>query len=286
MVFSTKIVRSVREMLKSIGFQYNGELNLLKMSEDIFFLTLDDGQNRYLIEYSENGLLDKKYNNKCLLENNGINTGLITGSKFIIVYHDYLFGDSYRTAEFKDLENKRFIKSVAKWYKKLNEIKGLSAIKYVDYFSVENINQTKRDFNLLNNNFIEYVEKHFDNIKLKFDRLNPCFVIPDISIGNIVVSKENPDLIIVDFNELYIGNKTMNIEKIVSYLNGEMKNVFCEEYGFVNEDESIANDVVMNFVKLFLIKDKYNCDKEIKECLKNITSEKMYEKANVLVNWY
>lgn len=286
MVFSTKIIRNVREMLKSMDFQYNGELSLLKVREESFFLTLDDGQNRYLIEYSESGLLEKKYNNKCVLENNGINTGLITGSKFIIVYHDYLFGDSYRNVNLEDFENKIFVKSLAKWYKKLSEIKGLNAIKYVDYFSVENIRQTKRDFNLINNDFIEYVEKHFDNIKLKFERLSTCFVIPDISVKNIVVSKENSNLIIVDFDELYIGNKAMNIEKISSYLNDEMKNTFCEEYGFVNEDEAIVNDVVMNFVRLFLNRDKSNCDKEIKECLKNITNEKMYEKANVLVNWY
>ena len=103
---------------------------------------------------------------------------------------------------------------------------------------------------------------------------------------NIVVSKKNPELLVIDFNEVNKGNCSMDITSVFKFLDEEMQKVFYEEYGIISEEEFVVTDVVMSLVKLFLLIETQNNVSEISDCLNAVTSEKMYEKVKLLVNWY
>ena len=285
-MFLSRIIRNVREELKCIELPYNGEVNIFKMKDDIVFVNFEGSENKYFIEYSVNGSLGSKYNNKLIMENNGIKTGVIKGSENIIVYEDYVYGDDYRVANEEDFKSEVFVKYLAKWYKKFHSIKDLKGGNYFDCFCKENILKVKEKYNLVNNKFIEYVERNFDNINLKFRRTKNCFAVSDISMKNIVVSKKNPELLVIDFNEVNKGNCSMDITSVFKFLDEEMQKVFYEEYGIISEEEFVVTDVVMSLVKLFLLIETQNNVSEISDCLNAVTSEKMYEKVKLLVNWY
>ena len=63
-MFLSRIIRNVREELKCIELPYNGEVNIFKMKDDIVFVNFEGSENKYFIEYSVNGSLGSKYNNK------------------------------------------------------------------------------------------------------------------------------------------------------------------------------------------------------------------------------
>ena len=285
-MFLSRIIRDVREELKRIELPYNGEINIFKMNGDIVLVNFEGNENNYFIEYSNKGNLGGKYRNKLILENNGIKTGVIKGSENIIVYEDYIYGDEYRPANEEDFKNEDFIRSLAKWYKNFHSIKDLNGYNYFDCFCKENIRKVKEKYNLINNKFIEYVERNFDNINLKFRRTKDCFVVLDISMKNIVVSKKNPGLLIIDFNDVNKGNRSMDIISIFKFLDEKMQKVFYEEYELISEEEFVVNDVVMCLAKLFLAIETPNKVTGISDCLNFVVSEKMYEKAKLLVNWY
>ena len=285
-MFLSRVIRNIREELKHIEFSYNGEINVFKMNDNIVCASFVTEEKSYFIEYNENGLLESKYKNKIILENNGINTGIVKGSNNIIIYEDYIYGDDYRTAEEKDFQDENFVRLLAKWCKKFYSIEGLEGISYFDCFSIKNLVEIKEKYFLVNNKFVNYVEKNFDNICLKFNRIKSGFVISNISMKNIVVSKKNSELLIVDFKDVFKGSRTVDVVAIFKFLSEEMQKVFYEEYGIISEEEFVVNEVVMCLVNLFMLIDVPNKEFEIGNLLNCISSEKMYEKAKVLVNWY
>ena len=65
-----------------------------------------------------------------------------------------------------------------------------------------------------------------------------------------------------------------------------MQKLFYDEYGIISEEEFIVTDIVMCLVELFLAIETPNNVTKISDCLNSVTSEKMYEKVKLLVNWY
>ena len=244
----------------------NGNLN------KVFKMNLND--KSYIIRISK---FDNTFETEILkiLEKNHMNTPRVKASfvfeKNFSMICDYIEGKN------PDIFDESFYKNLSLELKKLHNIKVPINMKNVNFESLEklktyykvsiNSKYLKEDLNLVDRLFNE-VNNH-----LNLDILPKCIVHSDIKKENIIVS--NDDVHLIDFGNCYIGNRFIDIIRILmwffikddNYDVDKMK-IIIENYFDVNSKmtnlEKNNLKLLLKFCLLYnLLKDIYLFEKRI-----------------------
>jgi hypothetical protein len=285
-VFLVRLISKVRKELALLNFDCCGDLDVIKIKDDICLLRLENSEVSYIVCYCDNGGIDSFVHNWLNLVSFGLETGIVAHSSKVIVYKDYALSGFHRIATKEDCNSEMLARALARWYKKLHAVRTDNLEKYSDYFCLARINKMVGKFSLKSNPFIRYIISNFDNIKLKLDRLESCAVCGRFSLENVVVSKTNDDLFIVGSEFLCNGFSYIDIDYALSILDENLHDVFKEEYGGVNDDEIVVYDVVGCIVSLCFASECKSFPTWAKKYLNLVNSEKLLERARVLVEWY
>lgn len=282
----TRIITSkVRKELEKLNFQINGELMPYKVCGDIWFLKIYEENKSYVVKYDDSNQckFDKE---KELLEKYGIKTiqYVVCGSN-IILYEDIEQSEKYRFANKDDLNNDKVIFKLAKWYKLLHDIKNNSN-NICDYFTLFNLKQTMKKLNVVNNEAFMYICNNYDNIKLKIDRLQKCFVYGGFSLENVVVSKDFDELFMINFDNKKYGYRYFDIKEILLQLNQEKKNVFIKNYGKINEDEIAVDNFLSTYLKLYFAAEESVFPSCARKEIDSLYDGKFLKCVKSLVEWY
>ena len=285
-MFLAMLISRVRKEMHRLGFEVAGDLDVIKVNDNVCLLRLENESESYLIRYYENGQLEEEVSRRLKLEKFGIKTGVLHYSNRMIICSDYQLSWFYRIASEADLSSELFVRNLARWYKNLHSIKSLGFKRYEDYFTVSNVKLVVDKYNLKGNAFFEYILNNFDNIKLKLSRLENNVICSGFSLENVAVSKETGKIIVTELTDLCEGNREVDIAFALSIIDEKLHWAFKEEYGDVSKDEIIINEIVGCIVDLYLANLNNRFDERVKMCLRMINNEILLEKVKTLVEWY
>lgn len=285
-MFLARQISKLRKALNEINFKFQGDYLVLKVQDDVCYFKLENEVESYYVLLYEKGNVEDKFSLQIELEKYGIKTGIVLCVDKIVVYKDYSQSDFYRFANNGDLKDEVFVKNLANWYKKLHSLEIDFDDKYKDYFTVSNINLLKRKLNMKNNAFLDYVLIHFDNIKLKFERVKKCIVCGEFFVENVVVSRDNSHLFVIGKDNFHVYHRSEDINCVFNVLDKSYHLLFMDEYGKISEDEIVIGEVVDCIVNLCKALEFEKFPNWANKYLNLINSNDLLNKAKILVDWY
>jgi len=284
-MFRARLIGKVRKELNNLNFSKDGEIEIIKIKENSCLLRFENDECSYVVYYYEQGHVKEKIDKQFILEKYGIETGIISYSDYIVVCKDYENHVGYRRAILSDVNNEKFVRSLAKWYKKLHSIKNENIVDFCDFFTLKNIKLLVTKLNLKENRFIKYVMDNFDNIKGKVSKVDKCMIVGRFSFEDIIVSKDNNLVFVSNLENLSNGFAFVDIDFVLEIIGKNHKDKFMEEYGNFNEDEIVINKVVGCVVNLYIASKSEIFPKWAKVYLNMINSEDLVNSAITLVEW-
>jgi len=285
-MFTMIITSEVRKELNKINFKFNGDVNLLKIIDDICVLRVFDKEISYIVRYYKG---NSKVNEFVYedLEKYGIKSiNYYVVNSNLIIHEDVDDNEDYIRASKDDLKDVRVIAGLAKWYKKLHSFRDSNILDYAKYFTLENLKKVMRKFNLSNNETLLYIGNNFDNINLKARRVNKCLTYGDFSLDNLVISKDYKDVFLFNFDNIRMGNRCSDINSVLNCLDDKSKELFMSEYGTVSNEEFVVDYVVSSVVELFLATKETFFPEWIKSTLEGIHNGELLKQSKCLVEWY
>lgn len=270
----------VRKELKKIDYGINWEIELLKMEENFSLLRIENDEVCYLVKYFPEGIIKEKIALLFKLEKLGIETGVVTSTNKVIILKDYERSGFYRKVTSLDLKNQKFIEYLASWYNKMHSIDVIELFDQKAYFRDE-IFEKFREYKISEyDEIMDYVYKNYDNIKLKLYRAETCVVCGNISLENIMISKDYGKIFVDNFDNLKEGLRYSDIEKVYSLIGKENIGLFIEKYGEISQKEILINDTI----KLLL---NFSSKKHSgAENLEVINNSDLLASVKTLVEWY
>lgn len=285
-VYLARIISDVRKELNSIGFMKNGNLEVLKIKDDIFVLLLENMDNSYIVKYYQKGVDRELLKEKMQLASYGVDAGIVLYTDKIVVLENFVKNEVYDIVKIEDLKNEEVIKILARWIKKIHGIKDLNFKNYKDYFCLSNINYMIEKFKLKSNSFLKYILNNFHNIKLKLDRSIKGVCCNRVELENIVISKEKTDVFVNNMEDFCYGFVANDIDAMMDLLDGNGRKIFLDEYGKVEEIECLLNEVVGCVIALIIASKESEFPSWCSKYFNLINGDKIRDKARLLVEWY
>lgn len=287
-MFIARLISKVRKELNLLGFLVEGELEIVEYNDDFCLVNLENNDECFYIKYYDDGISASFIKNIKKLESYGIKLEVVGYSNKIAIYRDFSKDGFYRRVNKEDFKDREFIVNLAKWYKKIHSI-DLNDFEFegnCDLFSLENICDMERKLGLINFPFLNNVKRNFENIKLKYERLNKCIVVGGVVLDELYINKNDGTIMVNNFNNLFKGNRCFDIASVLSLLDCVNKEIFLEEYGQIKKEEFICCDVVGCVINL-IFASKCKCFPAwTGGVLRKVQSKEMLENVNLLVNWY
>lgn len=285
-MFMTRIISKVRKELENLNFYKDGNLEIIKIKEELCVLILETDDFSYILKYSENGGFLKCVDVLNELKKGNIETGVINISDKLIIFNDYYKNPFYRMIREDDLKNEAFVLAMADWYNRFHDIKVCGCDKLLKAFSLKNITFIMKKYNLEKDLYFRYVVNNFNNIMLKLERVLPCIVWGDFLSEDIVVSNDFKNIIVLGIEKFDIGYKFFDIEKVLENFGKEMQIYFKNNYVLLNDDEVVLFKAIGDLLKWCISIE----NKEFNEVfVKNFTfsnNMNFLDWSKNLVEWY
>ncbi len=282
-MFIMSVVNKVKKELDYIGFEYDGDVNAIEIRDDVSLFKICDEENFYLVRYYEdNSDVLWKYK---LLEKYGIETGRVNvESSKIIALLDLQYSEEYRVGNKEELNNEKVVKCLARWYKKLHLV-DVEKRNFRFNFDRNCLIRIMNKLRLQDDETLVYIYNNFDNIKLKYERINKSFVIGKFSLDSLGVLNNCEKIIISDLQGLSVGNRYSDIRLFIDCLNLDMRDVFFSEYGEVNEDEIIIDEVMSVIENLYEACKESSFPVWANQSLVKVHNKDLLKSVKRLVEW-
>lgn len=286
-MFASMILSKVKKALENTQFKYADDIMLVKVCDDEYILRLYKDNRVYILRYRENGFDKATLYKYSLLGKYGIDTiNYIVENDNIIIYEDVYMMEGYRMANEDDLDNPKIIESLAVWYRKLHEFSEGCDSCFVDYFTKDNLEEIMDKLNFKRDKTLCYIYDNFENIKLKYSRLNKCLLYGAFCLENLVVLENSSKVFMINFDGVSLGNRYSDLKSVFEVLNEDKIKAFMENYGEVKEDEIIVDYVVSNVERLYLASKESHFPDYAKDSLASVADGTLLEYAKNLVEWY
>ena len=286
-MFCSRMVSKVRKELENIGCFFYCEINFLKVKDDVMFFEVNDKEDTYLIRYYEGGGVNYLIQKYTLLKNLGIKTEeIVTFSDNVVVCCNMQEKFGYKLLKKEDLYNEDQIRKLAKWCKKFNAMENDCYLEVESVFILKNIKMIIEKFNLHHNKVMNYVVENFNNIKMKYDKLNKSIILGDFFIDSVLFCEEACDFCVCGISDVFIVSRYEFMCVFLEIINEKYKSVFIDEFKEVTQEEQIIGEFIGCITGLYLC-GKYNImSHKAKKYLDLICDKKMLEMARAIVEWY
>lgn len=283
-MFARKIINEVKGELRKINFKVD-ELFVLKIEEDKCLLNALEGDRSYIVHYYEGGCSNivnrydefTKYGIK-LVEH-------VASTDKIIIYLDIDCCEEYRRITKDDLRDERIVISIAKLMKNVHRINDLLLVNYSEYFSLNNLIYIMEKFNLKKDPCLCYIYDNFSNIKLKLDRLDKGAIIDELEFENLVVSKENHEVLLSNVVNVKSAYLYKDVADFLKYIDKGFHEVFIKSSGNFSDIDKVIDYVVSTIVELYLYAINESKCTYINDYIKRISSGELLKFSKSLVEW-
>jgi len=268
------------EDVKKELFKYgicDKSIDVLSNKEGIIVCRVLDNKKSYIIKYFYNSEFRREIRWYNILKGLGIKTIDIYGqtSKSLLL-EDINNNKEYRLAKKEDLNDKKIVKSIAKYYRNLHN-KGeiflskndIYLYSELDLLSSENLMMLMSKIRNNDYSFWNKIKEKIENSK-EYLKNNKTITYNDFYYGNLIISNIKDNAYMFDYNLMGVGFKYLDISNVLYGFNNEMKNVFLAEYGDINKTEIELSNVLSPIIGLIIAYSKNEFPKwgeEIKEKL-------------------
>lgn len=285
-MFYSRMISKVRKELENIGCFFSGEINFIKVKEDMMLFEAIDKGVSYLIKYYEFGDVNNLVNKYELLENIGIKTEeIVTYGDNVIVCENMEENYGYQLLKKSDLCNEDQVRKFARWCECFNVNERSSYPEFITLFMLDNIKTIVKKFNLYHNKFINYVIDNFNNIKMKYEKVNKSIILGGF-VDNILFCEEKCDFIVCSVNNIFLGSRYEFVCNLLEIIDEKYKSIFYEEFGQIKKEDQIIGEVVGCISNLYIYSKCNANSNKVKKYLDMICDNKMIEMARTIVEWY
>ena len=285
-MFMTRIISKVRKELELLEFCKDGELEILKIKDELCILTFEGDDFSYILKYSENGQFFKYIDVLSVLEKENVETGIVKFSNRLMIFNNYYNSPFYRVARDVDFENENFVYLMASWYSKIHSINVFDFDKIFNAFSLKNVGFIMKKYSLENNEYFRYILDNFKNIKIKLERIFPSIVCKGLLKEDIIISNDFKNIVVLAVEKFDVGYKFFDIEEILENFGSEMQEYFRNNYILLNEDEVVLFKAIGNLLKCCISVENKEFSEDFIEKINFNEYKDFLEWSKNLVQWY
>ena len=285
-MFMARIISKVRKELELLDFYKDGDLEIIKIKDDLCVLKLETVDFSYILKYSENGSFCKCVDMLNMLKKDKIETGIVKFSNRLIIFNNYDDNPFYRMASVEDFNNEAFVFAMANWYSRIHSIEVGNFDKLYKAFSIKNIVCIMKKYKLESNVYFRYVINNFENIKIKLKRIMPCIVCDGLCKEDIVVSNDLKNVIVLAVEKFNVGYKFFDIESILENFGNEMQKYFKNNYFLLSEDEDVLFKAIGNLLKCCICLESQEFSGDLVDKFNLNDNINFLEWSKNLVEWY
>ncbi|ERJ12179.1 hypothetical protein [Haloplasma contractile] len=244
------------------------ELNEIRSKNGVYVYRIITTSTSYVIKYFEKNEFRRELDYYNLLIELEIPTiPVISMTDQSIILEDIEQSETYRLGFESDLENENVARGLVAWYTQFHK-KGRIYLKQ----NPEQKASLYNEYNELTKNVITDIMtktgtnhykywhiliNHFDDLIAQSKSYTSTLTYNDFYYTNFIVSKDESEVIMFDYNFLGVGYRYSDVRNIVSSLKGNAKSLFLACYPQCNEGEVILDDVLAD---LFVLKEAYKRD--------------------------
>ncbi|HHU59994.1 TPA: hypothetical protein GXZ34_03640, partial [bacterium] len=164
--------------------------------------------------------------------------------------------DKYELCDKTMTTNKEKVKLLASWFKDFHSKEITSPIKRQlgntqDFFTLHNIKKIIKQFNFQNNKSINLILNNYKTIVARLNSLPLVLSLNTISMCNFTCDTKNNEHVLFQCNELSLNYAYHDIKNVLDLLNKPNRKVFMDEYGSIDDDEIIIDDIISPLSDLY-----------------------------------
>lgn len=209
-----------------------------------------------------------------------------------IILEDIKLSSKYRLGKIEDLSNSKIAIGIYNWYKilhqnsriYLNTHQEVLSELYCEYdlLSKNNVEEIIDKTNSAKYEYWNLLLSQFDNIKKQVDKLSQTLTYNDFYYTNFIVSNDETEVIMFDYNLLGKGFVYSDIRNVFSSLNEPAKDIFLKAYKEYNVIEKYIDDVLSPLLGLHMAFSKEKFPKWAEEDLRKIENGELALKIKLL----
>ena len=281
------------------------ELNKLNIKDIKNYEVIKESENTvlYKIVHNDKHLVIKYYNDlnnsyeiswyKALKKLKVKTLDMVNYTKRMIVFNDLDYNSYYRFGEELDMNNENIAFRLGKWFKKFHE-KGykylknntMQGLQEADLITQANISRLVKSIKENNGTGI-ILKENLDLLQERYHNLEKTFVYRDFWYVNFIISKDESDIFIYDYDKSGTGLSYIDILYMKMSLSKRAQNAFMKGYGKIKKEEIDLSILNLDLYRLISYLDymgeeevpgwaKYHLEKymngELKETILNIIS--------------
>ena len=267
---------------------HESNIEVISNKDGIIVSKVSMDKENYVLKYFEKEEYRREIDYYNLLESLRIKTIKVHGTtEKSILLEDVECSKNYKLAKPRDLEFNQVIISLANYYRTLHSKGGdflenhsdvifYSEISLINKANIEKlIVKTKYD----NKDYWRLINKLIIDLK-PFYQLNRTITYNDFYYGNMIVSKNQDESFMFDYNLLGEGLRYFDISNVLSGLCPEMRIVFLKEYGAIDEYELKLNEHLAPLVGLISAYEKPTFPSWAVDELEALKTGKLYKSLN------
>ena len=234
------------------------DVHIIRDKDGVIVARVPFEETTAVLKCFENKEFCREIDNYEILQNCNIPTIKVLGKgECSILLEDIDKSNIYRLGEESDFENVDVIKALARWYKTLHT-NGESYVSqhgngmYMEWdnFTLENIMAIRDKYNLKDFIGIKAILNRFDELKSRLDDAPLTLAYNDFYYTNMVVKRDNTEALMFDYNLLGKGCYVSDIKNVIYWFSEENKNAFLSEYGEVDKELMLIDEIVAPFISL------------------------------------
>ena len=267
---------------------HESNIEIISNKDGIIVSKVSADKENYVLKYFEKEEYRREIDYYNLFESLKIKTIKVHGTtEKSILLEDIESSKNYKLANPCDLELDQVIISLANYYRALH-------LKGRDYLENHSDVTFYSEISLINKANIEklIIKTKYDNIdywrlinKLIIDlqpfyQVNRTITYNDFYYGNVIVSKNQDESFMFDYNLLGEGLRYFDISNVLSGLCPEMRGVFLKAYGDVDEYELKLNEHLAPLIGLISAYEKNTFPSWAVDELEALKTGKLYKSLN------
>lgn len=261
-------------------------IEFIRNKDGVHTYVVSENEKHYFLKYFEKLEYRREITNYKILRDLNIPTISLVGFTDSSLLLEDINYSKYRLCTEEDLQNNLIIKLISKWYKKLhinghNYSHKNNLYSELDLFSRENLKFLLDNNDIKQTPILEVIYKKYEFFKNHINSLETTLTYNDFHYSNIAVARDMSSVIIFDYNFLGRGCISSDISNVLWQLkNNELKCIFLDEYGEINQSERAIIDIVNPIIGLFIAFQKINFPSWGNQLIETLRSDNYYKMVN------
>lgn len=277
---NNKIFSEAENEFKKLGIKADS-FEEIREKDGIALFRIKSGSESFVFKYFQNADFRREIRIYKILEELEIETiKIVSNTTRSILMEDISTSQTLRLGTEADLSDSDVSKALARWYKELHA-KGYGyLLEHCEPFYCENSVITRENLAFIKEKtkteempIWKVIEENFSEIKSKIEKMKKTFNYNDFYYTNLIVAKDKSKAFMFDYNLFGKGPAYSDVNNVCWSLSKEAAKAFCDEYGRIDENEKLTEEIAMTIVSTYFACKRKEFPKWGEEILEKFKTE-------------